>query len=132
MEGRYTWSYGVRLIILAMRQALIINKQNARCYPIEIKGIQEIEKENFISSGMALFFDKDYELIAWASSYDDIAGIAKEIYSEDVYGYHIISDTKKPFSDKEVDNMYFAMEKDYFFIMITNRNENIQVEICLN
>lgn len=115
-----------------MRQALIINKQNARSFAIDIKGIQDLDGEDFVSPGMALFFDKDYELIAWASSYEDIASIAKEIYSSDVYGYHIIADLEKPYSEKEIDKMYFGIEKEIFFIMVTNRNEKMKIEVCPN
>ena len=115
-----------------MRQALLINRYNARSLPIDIQDISELDKEDFFSSGLALFFDKDNELVIWACSYEDVLSISKDIVTEDIYGYHIIKDLDKPYTDVEIDMMYDGLCNDAISIILTNRPEKIEVRLCLN
>lgn len=115
-----------------MRQAIITNRCNSHSYVINIKNIGELEKENFFNSGLILFFDKDFELILWGSSYEDILSLAKDMYDDDVYGYCFIKDDKLPLTIDEIDNIYEAFTNDVYSIIICNRRFKMTVEVCLN
>jgi len=132
MERRYAWNYGLRFINLAMRQAVIIKGRNALSYVINIKDISDLKKEKFCTPGIVLFFDKDHEMILWACSYDDVLDIAKEIVTSEIYGYHIIKDEDEPYSEEEIDSMYDSVSSEHFSMIMVNKEEKINIQICLN
>lgn len=115
-----------------MRQALIINRCNSYSFVINIKDIIELDKEDFFNSGIILFFDKDFELILWGSSYEDVLSLAKDMVTEEVYGYYILQDADEPLTMKEIDDIYDGLNDDIFSIIITNRNKKMEIQICLN
>jgi len=79
-----------------------------------------------------MFFDKDNELVLFACSYEDVLTLSKDIVTDYVYGYHIVKDLDKPYSEVEVDMMYDALCNNAMSIILTNRPEKIEAQICLN
>ena len=132
MEGRYTWGLRQSMLNLAMSRALIINLTNAANFIIEIKPIKDLYYESQVNAGVVLFFDKDYDIIMFGESLDDVEGLAKDLEPEGAFFYHIIKDPNQPLTENELDNIYEGIINNKFSIHIINYQEPIKATICLN
>ena len=115
-----------------MTNALIINLTNAANYIIGIKSIKDLYYESGENSGLILFFDKDYNIIMFGESIDNIERLAKDIEPLNAYYYHIIKDVNNQLTEKEIDNIYEGIFNNKFSIHIINDQYPIQTTICLN
>jgi len=132
MERGYTWRLRRRVLNLAMSRALIINLTNASNFLIDIKPVKDLYYETAFTSGVILFFDKEYNMIMFGSSIDDICELSKDLEPEDASYYHIIKDENVPLNEREIDNIYEGILQDKFSIHIVNHEEQIHATICLN
>jgi hypothetical protein len=115
-----------------MTNALIINITNGTNFTIKINPIKDLYYETEVNSGVVLFFDKEFEVIMFGESLDDVEGLAKDIEPPHAVYYHIIKDPNKPLTEAELDNIYDGILNNKISIHILNEQEPIQVTICLN
>ena len=115
-----------------MSRALIINLTNASNYIIDIKPVKDLYYESQKNSGVVLFFDKNYDIIMFGESLEDVEDLAKDIEPMDAFYYHIIKDPNNPLNEDELDNIYEGILHNKISIHIINDQEPIQATICLN
>ena len=115
-----------------MSQALIINLTNARNFIIDLSPIKYLKKEYLVSSGVVLFFDKQYDMILFGESFDCIEDFAKEYEPEDAVYYHIIRDLVEPLTEEEIDSIDNGVLENKFSIHLINTEEKFNATICLN
>jgi hypothetical protein len=120
------------MLNLSMSRALIINLTNAANFAIDIKPIKDLHYESEFNSGVVLFFDKEYEIIMFGESVDDVEGLAKDIEPPHASFYNIIKDTKNQLTEEEIDNIYDGIFNNKFSIYIVEEQEPIKATICLN
>ena len=115
-----------------MGTALMINLENAATYIIDVKPIKDLHYEFFISPGIVIFFDKNYDIIMFAESFISIEDVARDIEPEDAFYYHIIKDDKHPMTEKQLDYIYEGIRTDKFSIHIISNKERINFTLCMN
>lgn len=115
-----------------MSRALIINLTNASNYIIDIKPIKDLYYESQVNSGVVLFFNKDYDIIMFGESLEDVEDLAKQIEPIDASYYHIIKDPINPLTEEELDNIYEGILHNKISIHVIREQEPIQATICLN
>jgi len=115
-----------------MSRAIIINSSNAKSLIADIKNIKKLDLEDFICSGVIMFFDKYDDIICFGSSYEDILELAHDLTPPHAKGYYIIKDVKNPLLDEEVDNIYDALMEEKLSIFLVQEQEPIKVTICQN
>jgi hypothetical protein len=120
------------MLNLSMSRALIINLTNAANFVIDIKPIKDLHYESEFNSGVVLFFNKEYEIIMFGESVDDVEGLAKDIEPHHAFFYNIIKDTKNQLTEEEIDNIYYGIFNNKFSIHIVEEKEPIKATICLN
>jgi hypothetical protein len=115
-----------------MSRALIINQEDASNYVVDVKPINDLYYESFISPGIVIFFDIDYNIIMFAESCMSVEELAKDIEPEEAYYYNIISNENYPMTDDQLDDMYDGILANKFSIYLLSEEEKPTFTVCLN
>ena len=115
-----------------MSRAIIINSSTAISLLADIKNIKNLDSEDFVSSGVVIFFDKYDEVICFGSSYDDILDLSRDLVPLDAKGYYIIMENEEPLSNDEIDDIYDSLIEEEISIFLIQEQEPIRVTICQN
>jgi hypothetical protein len=114
-------------------QIVIINPSTAKPIVVDLKDISNLEKEEYITPGIFLFFDGKNELCMFGCSYDNVIEHAiGQSKDEMIYSYFIIKDIEFPLNDDEIDNIYDNITHDKLHMFILSSKTKMPLYIIYN